>query len=84
MLSLQLNKVRSSMNTTTMKRPQSISLVYDGSNVMARKTLKYIMSLGFFTQIEPEKKSRLDMGLEEYRRDEYLIINKGKSERLNG
>ncbi|MDR2682658.1 MAG: hypothetical protein LBB64_02165 [Dysgonamonadaceae bacterium] len=67
------------MNTTTMKRPQSIALLYDGSNVMARKTLKYILSLGFFTPIETETKSRLEAGLEEYERGEYVIINKGKS-----
>jgi hypothetical protein len=71
------------MNTTAMKRPQSISLIYDDGNIMAKKALEYILSLGFFTQVEPEKKSRLDAGLEEYRRGEYVVINKGKSKHQN-
>jgi hypothetical protein len=69
------------MATTVMKCPKSISLVYDSSNVMAKKTLKYILSLGFFELKKPEK-NRIDIGLDEYRRGKYVVINKGMSKRL--
>jgi hypothetical protein len=64
------------METAVMKHPQSISLVYDSSNAMAKKTLKYFLSLGFFELADTEK-SRIDLGLDEYRRGEYVIVNRG-------
>jgi hypothetical protein len=70
------------MATTVMKRPQSISLIYDSSNAMAKKTLEYFLSLGFFELAEPVK-SRIDLGLDEYRCGKYVIVNKGKSKHFD-
>jgi len=43
---------------------------------MARKTLNYFLSLGFF-EVQKAEKSPIMNGLDEYRRGEYVIINKG-------
>ena len=66
------------METTIMKRPETIALTYDKANLMAKKTLDFFLSLGLF-QIEKIAKSQVEIGLEEYRQGKYTVINKGKS-----
>jgi len=56
---------------------KNIELVYDSNNQMARKTLNFLLSLGFF-EVQKTEKSPIMKGLKEYRRGEYVIINKGK------
>jgi len=64
--------------TTTMKKPETISLTYDKANPTAKKTLDFLLSLGLF-QIQKTAKSQIEIGLEEYRQGKYIVINKGKS-----
>jgi len=66
------------MVATIMKRPETVTLTYDKSNPMAKKTLDFFLSLGFF-QVEKIAKSQVEIGLEEYRQGKYTVINKGKS-----
>ena len=66
------------MEATTMKRPETVALTYDKSNPMAKKTLDFFLSLGLF-QVEKTAKSRVEIGLEEYRQGKYTVINKGKN-----
>ena len=66
----------------TMKRPETVALTYDKSNPMAKKTLNFFLSLGLF-QIEKITKSQIEIGLEEYRQNQYTVINKGKSKVSN-
>jgi len=63
----------------TIRKPKlkNIELVYDSNNQMARKTLNYFLSLGFF-EVQKTEKSSIMNGLDEYRRGEYVVINKGK------
>ena len=63
---------------TTIKRPERIVLTYDKDNSVAKKTLDFFLSLGFF-QIQEMKKSQVEIGLEEYRQGKYTVVNKGKS-----
>jgi hypothetical protein len=65
----------------TVRKPKlkNIELVYDSNNEMARKTLNYFLSLGFF-EIQKAVKSPIMNGLDEYRRGEYVVINKGKKQ----
>ena len=65
------------MAATTMKRPETVSLTYDKSNAMAKKTLDFFLSLGLF-QVEKIPRSQVEIGLEEYRQGKYSVINKGK------
>jgi len=58
---------------------KNIELVYDSNNQMARKTLNYFLSLGFF-EVQKTAKNPIMTGLDEYRRGEYVIINKGKKQ----
>ena len=66
------------MEAITMKRPETVTLTYDKSNTMAKKTLDFFLSLGVF-QVEKNVKCQLEIGLEEYRQGKYTVINKGKS-----
>jgi len=66
------------MEATIMKRPETVALTYDKSNPMAKKTLDFFLSLGFF-QVEKIAKNQVEIGLEEYRQGKYTVINKGKS-----
>jgi len=68
------------MEATMMKRPETVALTYDKSNPMAKKTLDFFLSLGIFKIAQ----NQVEMGLEEYRRGEYTVINKGKSKVSNG
>ena len=63
---------------TRMKRPETIVLTYDKANSMAKKTLNFLLSLGLF-QIQENRKSQIEIGLEEYRQGKYTVINSGKS-----
>jgi hypothetical protein len=47
---------------STIRRPKlkNIELVYDSNNVIARKTLDYILSLGVFEKRNLEKKTDVD------------------------
>lgn len=65
------------MEATTMKRPETVALTYDKSNPMAKKTLDFFLSLGFF-KVEKIAKNQVETGLEEYRQGKYTVINKGK------
>jgi hypothetical protein len=67
------------MEATTIKRPVTVSLTFDKSNPMAKKTLDFLLSLGLF-RVEKNTKSQVEIGLEEYRQGKYTVINKGKSE----
>ena len=66
------------MEATIMKRTETVTLTYDKSNPMAKKTLDFFLSLGLF-QVEKVAKSQIEIGLEEYRQGKYVVINKGKS-----
>ena len=61
----------------TMKRPETIALTYDKANPIAKKTLDFFLSLGFF-QMQKIEKNQIEIGLEEYRQGKYTVINKGK------
>jgi len=65
--------------TAKKQKLENIELVYDSTNEMAKKTLDYFLSLGFF-KIQESSKSPIMNGLDEYRRGEYVIINKGKKQ----
>lgn len=45
-----------------------ITLIYDAKNSLAKKTLKYILSLGIFKKAE--RKNAIDISLEEARKGE--------------
>jgi len=66
---------------STVRKPKlkNIELVYDSNNQMAKKTLNYFLSLGFF-EVQKTAKSPIMNGLDEYRRGEYVLINKGKKQ----
>jgi hypothetical protein len=66
--------------TTRKPNFKNIELVYDSNNEMATKTLEYFLSLGFFEELQKPAKSSIMVGLDEYRRGEYVIINKGKKQ----
>jgi hypothetical protein len=66
------------MEATTMKGLETVVLTYDKSNPMAKKTLDFFLSLGFF-QVEKNAKNQIETGLEEYRKGKYTVINKGKN-----
>ena len=68
------------MGAITMKRPETVSLTYDKSNPMAKKTLDFFLSLDFF-RIEKIAKNQVEIGLKEYRQGKYTVINKGKNRR---
>ena len=70
------------METIIMKQPETIALTYDKSNPMAKKIVDFFLSLGFF-QVEKITKSKVEIGLEEYRQGKYTVINKGKSKVSN-
>ena len=63
--------------SATMKRPETVALTYDKANPVAKKTLDFILSLGFF-QIHRTTKNEIETGLEEFRQGKYTIINNGK------
>jgi hypothetical protein len=65
--------------TVRKQKLKNIELVYDSNNEMARKTLDYFLSLGFF-ELQKTTKSPIMTGLDEYRRGEYVVINKGKKQ----
>jgi len=52
----------------------TITLNYNARNIQAQKTLEYILSMGFFTVEEKEKKSGLELAFED--------IEKGRVHRL--
>jgi len=60
-----------------MKRPETVFLTYDKENPVAKKTMDYLLSLGFF-HIQSAEKNQIEIGLEEYRQGKYVVINKGK------
>ena len=62
------------MEATTMKQPETVALIYDKSNPVAKKTLNFFLSLGIFKIA----KNQVEIGLEEYRQGEYTVVNKGK------
>ena len=66
------------MEAATMKQPETVALIYDKANPVARKTLDFILSLGVF-QIQKTSKNQVEIGLDEYRKGKYTVINKGKS-----
>jgi len=45
---------------TRKPKLKNIELVYDSNNIMARKTLDYILSLGIFEKRSMEKKTSID------------------------
>ena len=63
--------------STTMKQPETVALVYDKANPVAKKTLNFFLSLGIF-QIQKTVKSQIETGLDEYRQGKYTVINNGK------
>ena len=65
------------METTTMKRPETVALTYDKSNPAAKKALDFFLSLGLF-QVEKIAKSQVETGLEEYRQGKYTVVNKAR------
>ena len=65
--------------TATKPKLKNIELIYDSNNEMAKKTLDYFLSLGFF-KLQKTVKSPIMTSLDEYRRGEYVVINKGKKE----
>ena len=71
------------MDTIIMSQPETVALTYDKSNPMAKKALDLFITLGLFS-VEKKSKSQVEMGLEEYRRGNYTIINKGKSKISDG
>ena len=66
------------MVTAKMNQPEKVILTYDKTNTMAIKTLEFFLSLGLF-RVEKISKSQIEVGLEEYRKGKYTVINKGKS-----
>jgi len=66
------------MEATSMKQPETVALIYDKANPVARKTLDFILSLGVF-HIQKTPKNQVEKGLDEYRQGKYTVINKGKS-----
>jgi len=66
-----------------MKRPETVALTYDKANPMAEKILNFFTSLDFF-QVKKMANNQVEIGLEEYRRGKYIVINKGKSKVYNG
>jgi hypothetical protein len=73
--------IHTAIRRPTTKKPKlkNIELVYDSNNEMAAKTLEYFLSLGFF-ELQKPAKSPIMAGLDEYRRGEYVVINKGKKQ----
>ena len=61
----------------TMKQPETVALTYDKANPVAKKTMDYILSLGVF-HVQATVKSRIEIGLEEYRQGKYIVVNKGR------
>jgi hypothetical protein len=61
-----------------MKSPETVMLTYDKANAVAKKTLKFFLSLGVF-QIQDSVRSQVEEGLEEYRQGRYVVVNRGKS-----
>ena len=61
----------------TMKQPETVALTYDKANPVAKKALDFFLSMGFF-QIQKTAKNQVEIGLEEYRKGKYTVINKGK------
>ena len=62
----------------TMKRPETVALTYDRANPMAKKTMDYFLSLGFF-QVQETKRNQVEIGLEEYRQGKYTVVNRGRN-----
>ena len=56
------------MATTTMKRPDTVSLTYDKSDPVAKQALDFFMSLGLF-QVE---RNQCETGFEEKYKDSVL------------
>jgi len=81
-VNLQCEIFKNKKMGATMKRPETVALTYDKSNPMAKKTLNFFLSLGLF-QVEKITKSQVEIGLEEYRKNQYTVINKGKSKVSN-
>ena len=63
--------------SATMEQPETVALTYDKANTVAKKTLDLFLSLGIF-QIQKTAKSQIEIGLEEYRKGKYTVINTGK------
>ena len=63
--------------SATMKQPETVALIYDKANPVAKKALDFFLSLGIF-QIQKTAKSPIETGLDEYRQGKYTVINKGK------
>ena len=57
--------------TTTMKRPETVSLTYDKANPVAKKTLDFFLSLGVF-QIQKEKQTEIDTSKREKLVNDFL------------
>jgi hypothetical protein len=53
----------------------TITLSYDSRNVLATKTIDYILSLGIFSAIKKEKKTGIDMALEDVRKGNIHTYN---------
>ena len=73
--------MQATIKKTVLRKPnpKNIGLIYDSNNEMARKTLKYVLSLGLF-ELQKPVKNQIETSLEEYRRGEYVVINKGKKQ----
>ena len=65
------------MEAAIMKKPETVELTYDKANPFAKKTLNFLLSLEIF-QVRPMTKSKIEIGLDEYRQGKYTVINKGK------
>jgi len=63
--------------SATMEQPETVALIYDKANPIARKTLDFFLSLGIF-QIQTTSRSQIEIGLEEYRQGKYTVVNNGK------
>ena len=66
------------MEAITIKQPETITLTYDKSNRLAKKTLDLFLSSGIF-QVEKNLKRKVKNGLEEYLTGKYSVINNGKN-----
>ena len=60
----------------------TIILDYDARDAIAKKTLTYILSLGIFK--ERTVKTRIEQGLEDYRKGNVFYINRPKNKACHG
>ena len=63
----------------------TITLDYDARNVQARKTLDFILSIGFFeVRTSSKKKSSLELAFEDIENGRVTFVNGPKKGNING